>query len=470
MNTLKKIFTNKWFLFALVSVCYILWVIWLSNYWWLLGEIVIFDLYITKKVPWAFWKIYKPEDKFMKWIMGWVDAIIFAVIAASFIRIFFFEAYTIPTSSMEGTLLVGDFLFVSKFHYGPRPPMTPISFPFVHHSMPGSNGMTKSFSTAWQQPYRRMSGLQNIKNDDIVVFNFPEGDSVILTRQSQSYYQLKRDFPNGIMPLSPRDYQRFMQLQREYSSNNALFYAYFADSIAYRPVDKRENYIKRCVAIAGDTLVLRNGRVNVNGKDEKTIETLQFRYDVFTQGGLKIRQSIIEDLGVREYGWNGKGFTMLLNDSQVEAIKQLSVVTDVVKSEMLPGQWYKQCFPQHSNFVWNKDFFGPLVVPKKGATVQLTIDNLPLYHRIIEVYEGNSLRVDGSDIYINNEKAESYTFAMNYYWMMGDNRDNSQDSRFWGFVPEDHIVGKPTFIWLSLNDQGTFPFNMRFSRMMRSIH
>ena len=406
----------------------------------------------------------------MKWIMGWVDAIIFAVIAASFIRIFFFEAYTIPTSSMEGTLLVGDFLFVSKYHYGPRPPMTPISFPFVHHSMPGSNGMTKSFSTVWQRPYRRMAGLTTVANDDIVVFNFPEGDSVILTRQNQSFYQLKRDFPNSLFPLSLSDNQRFMKLNAMHPTNEACFYAYFEDSIVYRPVDKRENYIKRCVAIHGDTLQLRHGRVIVNGKAQKPIETLQFRYDVLTKGGMKIRQSIIEDLDIREYGYSGEGYTMLLNDSQVEAIKKLSVVVDVVKAEMLPGQWYKQCFPQNSNFVWNKDFFGPLVVPQKGTTVALSIDNLPLYQRIIEVYEENSLRVDGSDIYINNEKADSYTFAMDYYWMMGDNRDNSQDSRFWGFVPEDHIVGKPTFVWLSLDDHGVFPLNMRFKRMFRGIN
>lgn len=469
MNTLKKIFTNKWVLFSLVSLCYILWVIWLENYWWLFGEIVIFDLYITKKVPWAFWKIYKPENKFMKWIMGWVDAIIFAVIAASFIRLFFFEAYTIPTSSMEGTMLVGDFLFVSKYHYGPRPQMTPISFPFVHHSMPGSNGMTASYSTAWQRPFRRMAGLETIKNDDIVVFNFPEGDTVILTRQNQSFYQLKRDFPDGILPLSPRDYQRFMKLQMENSNTEAFFYAYFTDSIIARPVDKRENYIKRCVAIPGDTLELRHGRVVVNGKPQKNIETLQFSYRVFTQGGMKIRQSIIENLGVREYGYTGDGYSMLLNDKQVEEIKKLSVVTNVVKAEMLQGQWYRQIFPQSNNFVWNKDFFGPLVIPKKGETVALNADNILLYQRIIEVYEGNSLKIDGANIFINNEKADSYTFAMDYYWMMGDNRDNSQDSRFWGFVPEDHIVGKPTFMWLSLNDQGVFPFNIRFNRMFKGI-
>ncbi|MDR2962279.1 MAG: S26 family signal peptidase [Bacteroidales bacterium] len=468
MNILKKIFTNKWVLFSLIAICYILWVLWLGNYWWFLGLIIIFDLYITKKVPWAFWKIYKPENKFMKWIMGWVDAIIFAVIAASFIRIFFFEAYTIPTSSMEGTLLVGDFLFVSKYDYGPRPPMTPLSFPFVHHSMPGTNGMVPSFTTIWQRPYRRMAGLTTVKNDDIVVFNFPEGDSVILTRQNQSYYQLKRDFPNGIFPLSLQDNQRFMRLSAQFSGN-ALFYAYFEDSIIYRPVDKRENYIKRCIAIPGDTLELKNGRAIVNGKPQKNIETLQFRYEVFTQGGMKIRQSIIEELGVREYGYSGEGYSMLLNDSQVAQIGRLSVVTQVVKNEMLPGQWYRQIFPQNPNFVWNKDFFGPIVVPKKGVTIPLTVDNLPLYQRIITVYERNSLRVEGKDIYINNEIADSYTFAMDYYWMMGDNRDNSQDSRFWGFVPEDHIVGKPTFIWLSLDDQGVFPFNLRLSRMMRTI-
>lgn len=466
---MKKIFENKWVRFAVVAICYLLWVIWLGNFWWLLGLGVIFDLYITKKVPWAFWKIYTPKNKFQKWLLGWVDAIIFAVIAASFIRLFFFEAYTIPTSSMEGSLLVGDFLFVSKFHYGPRPQMTPLSFPFVHHSMPMSNNMTKSFSEAWQLPYKRMAGLQTIKNDDIVVFNFPEGDSVILTRQSQSFYQLKRDFPNCLYPLSPKDFQYYSKLKMQYPTDEACFYAYFKDSIVYRPVDKRENYIKRCVAIPGDTLIVKGGQVFINNKPQKAIPGIQFRYDIFTTG-LKLRESIIENIGVREYGYTANGYTMLMNNEQYEKIKKISIVSEILKAEMREGQWYRPCFPQHINYPWNKDFFGPFVIPKAGTTIQLTIQNLPLYHRIIDVYEGNDIRVDGIDIYINNLKTSTYTFTMNYYWMMGDNRDNSQDSRFWGCVPEDHIVGKASLIWLSLNDKGVFPFNIRFNRLFTVIH
>ena len=466
---MKKIFENKWVVFSLIAICYLLWVIWLGNFWWLIGLGIIFDLYITKKVPWAFWKIYKPKNKFQKWLLGWVDAIIFAVIAASFIRLFFFEAYTIPTSSMEGSLLVGDFLFVSKCNYGPRTQMTPLSFPFVHHSMPGSNNMTPSFSEAWTLPFKRLAGFENIKNDDIVVFNFPEGDSVILTRQSQSYYQLKRDFPNCLYPLSQQDFQYYSQLKMKYPTDEACFYAYFKDSIIYRPVDKRENYIKRCVAIPGDTLEVKGGNVFINGKPQKDIAGKQFRYDVFVNG-LKLRKSILDEIGVREIDYTTNGYTMCINEDQIQKIKQISIVSDVVKAEMLRGQWYRPCFPQNQNFPWNKDFFGPLVIPKAGVTVQLTVQNLAIYQRIIDVYENNDLRVDGNTIYINNKVATSYTFKMNYYWMMGDNRDNSQDSRFWGFVPEDHIVGKAVLIWLSLNDRGVFPFNIRFSRLFNVIH
>ena len=466
---MKKLLGNKWVLFGAIAFCYLLWVIWLGNYWWLLGLGVIFDLYITKKVPWAFWKIYKPKNKFDKWLLGWVDAIIFAVIAASFIRLFFFEAYTIPTSSMEGSLLVGDFLFVSKCNYGPRTQMTPISFPFVHHSMPMSNNMTKSFSTMWQRPYKRLAGFESIKHDDIVVFNFPEGDSVVLTRQSQSFYQLKRDFPNCLYPLSQQDFQYYSQLKLQYPNDEDCFYAYFKDSIVYRPVDKRENYIKRCVGLPGDTLQVKQGNVFINGKPQQVLPGKQFRYDVFVNG-LKIRESIFNDYGIREYGYTSSGYTMLMNEEQYTKVKNLSIVSDIVKSEMLQGQWYRPCFPQHQNFPWNKDFFGPIVIPKAGTTVTLTIQNLPIYQRIISVYEGNDLRVDGFDIYINNNKVSTYTFKMDYFWMMGDNRDNSQDSRFWGFVPQDHIVGKAVLIWLSLDDQGTFPFNIRFSRLFNLIH
>jgi len=464
---MKNIFQNKWFSFSIVAICYTLWVIWLGNYWWLFGLIIVFDLYISKKVPWAFWKIVQPKNKFQKWLLGWVDAIIFAVIAASFIRLFFFEAYTIPTSSMEGSLLVGDFLFVSKCNYGPRTQMTPLSFPFVHHSMPGSNNMKKSFSDSWQIPYKRLAGFETISNDDIVVFNFPEGDTVILTRQAQSFYQIKRDFPH-YTPMNAADYRRYEQLQTQYSNPEDVFYAYFQDSIIYRPVDKRENYIKRCVAIPGDTLEVREGNVFINGKEQAPIEGKQFRYLIEVEGR-RIRR--MQELGIREYMETQNGYLAILNKEQHTKLSTFKVVTDIQRfQQRVEGQWMSNCFPHHPNYRWNKDFMGPFVIPKAGTTIKISTQNIPLYTRIIEVYEGNSLEIRENDIYINGELATEYTFKMDYYWMMGDNRDNSQDSRFWGPVPHDHIVGKAVLIWLSLDDKGVFPFNIRWSRLFSFVH
>ncbi len=469
MKKLIDFLKNKWFIFGISAVCWILFVIWLGNFWWLLGLGVIFDLCITKKVPWAFWKIYQPKSAFGKWLMGWVDAIIFAVIAASFIRIFFFEAYTIPTSSMEGSMLIGDYLFVSKCNYGPRKPMTPLSFPFVHHTMPFST-TKKSYSEIWKRPYERMTGFETVKNDDIVVFNFPEGDTVILTRQSQSYYQIKRDFLNeGILyPISQHDYNRLTQIKMKTNNLEDCFNEYFKDSIVVRPLDKKENYIKRCVAIAGDTLQVVGGKVIINGKPQKEIETLQFRYEVITTAPL--RPAIFEKLDIREYGVTKKGYVMLLNEKQVEALKGYKSITSIQKQEFPAGFRYNECFPQSENYNWNKDFFGPLVIPQAGTTVELSTKNLPLYKRIIELYEANTLRVDGENIYINDELATSYTFKQDYYWMMGDNRDNSLDSRFWGFVPEDHIVGKAVLIWFSSEQNKPFPSSIRWNRLFTIIH
>lgn len=470
MAKILEFIKNKWFIFGVSAVCWLLFVIWLGNFWWLLGLGVIFDMCVTKKVPWAFWKIYKPRTAFGVWLMGWVDAIIFAVIAASFIRIFFFEAYTIPTSSMEGTMLVGDYLFVSKCNYGPRKPMTPLSFPFVHHSMPFSNGMKKSYSEIWKRPYERMAGFDKLKNDDIVVFNFPEGDTVILTRQNQSYYQVKRDFieDSTLYPLSQRDYNRLNTIMAQSSSMKDCFDEYFKDSIVVRPLDKRENYIKRCVAVAGDTLEVIGGHVFVNGKPQKNIPQIQFRYDVEVSAPLK--PAFFEKLNIREFGYIDKGYVMLLNDSQVEDLKKLRSVQNIRKYEMPKGVRYKECFPQDIRYNWNKDFFGPLVIPQKDMTVTLSVNNLPLYKRIIELYEANTLEVKDDVIYINGQVADSYTFKQNYYWMMGDNRDNSQDSRFWGFVPEDHIVGKAVVIWFSSEQNKPFPSSIRWSRIFNMIH
>ena len=241
--------------FSIATVIYILWIIWNGGLWWLLGLPVIFDIYITKKVNWTFWK--KRGVKKQTRTVEWIDAIIFAVVVASLIRTFLFEAYTIPSSSMEKTLLVGDYLFVNKFTYGPRKPITPIAVPFVHHTMPFTE-KTRSYTDIWQRDYNRMAGIRKIRNNDIVVFNFPEGDTVCLENQAPSYYQMVRDYG------------------RERIWNHY--------TIGYRPVDKRENYIKRCVGIPGDTLQIIEGQLYVNGLPQTEIGIKQFRYDIITDG------------------------------------------------------------------------------------------------------------------------------------------------------------------------------------------
>src|ERR1035437_1746259 len=270
MQKFRDLYSNKWFKFATVSLCYLLWVLWNQSWVLLLGEGIVFDLYITKRVPWAFWKLFKPKSKLQQKALEWVDAIIFAVIAASFIRLYFVEAYTIPTASMEKTLLIGDYLFVSKFNYGPRTPNTPIAFPFVHHTMPFSKTM-KSFSTLIQLPYHRLGGLEKIKNDDVVVFNFPEGDTVVLEHQEQSYYQIVRE------------------LGRENVAQNF--------QLGVRPVDKQENYIKRCVGIPGNTIQVIGGVLYVNGKQQADVATRQYKYIIQTNG-TPINDRVFEELGV----------------------------------------------------------------------------------------------------------------------------------------------------------------------------
>lgn len=443
---MKEILTNKWFKFGVVAVIYLLWVIWLKNYWWLAGLAVIFDIYITQKVHWAFWKKKNPPNGRQTKVVEWIDAIIFAVIAASFIRMFFIEAYTIPTSSMEKSLLVGDYLFVSKTAYGPKTPNTPLSFPFVHNTLPLST--RKSYVEWIKKPYKRMAGWGRIKNDDVVVFHFPEGDTVAFNVQNQSYYQLVRSYGRDRL-----------------WSDEANF-----GKILARPVDKRENYIKRCVAIPGDELEIREGTLLVNGKPQQSRNGFQYNYMVTTTSF--INPKALDRLGIanadrQEY--NSLQYILPLTDAMVSELKGFTNVTEVKKLLDEPGRWDPNIFPADSRFPWNVDNFGPLKVPAKGATVQLTLDNLPLYQRIIAIYENNALEVKDSSIVINGQPATSYTFKMDYYWMMGDNRHNSADSRYWGFVPEDHVVGKASFIWLSLDKDKKFFSKVRLNRLFRGI-
>jgi len=364
---------------------------------------------------WKFWnkkntKVAKQKKSVTR---EWFDALLFAVIAATIIRGLFIEAFTIPTPSMERSLLVGDFLFVSKVNYGARTPITPIAFPFAHHTMPIIG--TKSYSDLIQFPYFRLPGFQKIKRHDVVVFNYPMED--------------------------------------------------------FRPIDKQENYIKRCVAIAGDTIQLKNMSVTVNGVAEELPVESQTNYLVKTDG-TAFNDKALMALDIYEYGRVSEDgdYIFTLTKANAEKLQYFANVRNVSPAFREQGQYADYVFPFDPKLGWNEDNFGPLVVPAKGMTINITGTNLGLYKRVITVYEGNTLEEKADGIYINGQKSDTYTFKMDYYFMMGDNRHNSLDSRFWGFVPENRIVGKALFIWMSWDTNAAFLNKIRWSRIFNGIN
>ena len=444
---MKEIIRNKWVKFSFWALLYVLWVIWLGNYWWLLGLIIIFDLFITKKVKWLFWKKdYKEGEKHNVWL-DWLDAIIFAVIVVTFINIFFFQAFKIPSSSMESSLYTGDHLFVSKLAYGPRVPETPLTIPFTHNVAFGR----ESYSTLIQNDYRRLKGFGHVERGDYVVFGFPHGDTVLTKAPAEDYYTWVR--------TSGRDYT----ISR-------------LGPVIVRPTDKKDHYVKRCVALPGDTLSVKDGLVYIDGVQQEVYPGIQLTYRVTTDGH-KINPKIIDNLSlnVGELFYDSRipGYpAMPLTAQMLEKVKALSNVVEVVPNiDVWPSTMdsYLMIFPFTENTHWTRDFFGPLWIPKKGATVTLDAESLPFYERIIRDYEHNDLSVSNDKIYINGEEAKEYTFKQDYYFMMGDNRHNSLDSRYWGFVPEDHIVGKPSVIWLSTDRDRKFPNNIRWKRFLKFV-
>ena len=440
----KEIIQNKWVKLGFWSVLYIAWVIWLGNYWWLLGLGVIFDLFITKKVNWLFWKKeYAPGEKHNVWL-DWLDAIIFAVVVVTFINIFFFQAFKIPSSSMESTLYTGDHLFVSKLTYGPRIPQTPLTIPFTHNQIFGH----ESYSTLIQNKYRRLKGFREVERGDIVVFGFPNGDTVLTRRPADDYYAWVR------------------AMGRE---ETIRLYG----PVIVRPTDKKDHYVKRCVAVAGDTLEVKEGLVYVNGEKEADVPGRQLTYQVTTSGS-RINSLKLEEIGLNlsELYFDSRlpGYPMMpLTEEMLEKVKEIKTVVDIksnVEKYPISGQ-DSSIFPYNQH--WTCDYFGPLWIPAKGATVVLSTENLPLYERIIRDYEHNTLQVKDQTIRINGEVATTYTFQQDYYFMMGDNRHNSLDSRYWGFVPEDHIVGTPSIIWLSTDASKSFPKSIRWKRFFKIV-
>lgn len=445
---MNKVSKKQYIKFAIVATLYLLWIIWLGNFWWLIGLGVIFDMYLSKKVNWAFWK---KKGKKNHPVVEWLDALIFALVAVTAINIFLFQNFNIPTSSMEKSLLVGDYLFVSKVNYGPRLPNTPLSFPLVQHTLPLTKDK-KSYLTWIHRDYKRLAGLGSIHRNDPVVFNYPEGDTVSTVFQSNaSYYYLIKQ--TGSRERVWNDEQNF-------------------GKIVYRPVDKRENFIKRCVGIPGDSLQVIHNQLFVNGKPQDIVPKLQFNYKI-TTNGTQINRKKLESLGISHEDMDGAFmngiYRLPLDEDNVKALRELPNVMEVKKEEMLEGYSDGSTFPFTEEFKWNRDNYGPIWIPKKDVRIDLNLENLPLYERLIQVYEGNTVEVKDRLIYINGELSNSYTFKMDYYWMMGDNRHNSADSRFWGFVPEDHIVGKPLFIYFSLNKDKKFPGNIRWNRLFKKI-
>lgn len=365
----------------------------------------------------------------------WAEAIIFAVFAAAFIRMFLIEAYVIPTSSMEGTLKVGDFLFVSKAHYGIRTPMTVVQFPLMHNRLPFDMG--ESYLEKPSLPYFRLPAIEKIDRNDPVVFNWPVGDSVMLTpERSWDVHQIRLQSGGKIPP---------------------------GMDIITRPVDKKDHYIKRCVAIAGDSVEIKAGQLFVNGQAAQNPTHMQFAYRLTAAAGSSVNTKKFEDFGVSLYD-AGNGLYQL-DAAQLEKVKAMGVLAERYKRGPSAGSMFPNDLKKYTN--WTIDDFGPIWVPKKDATTPLNFDNLPFYRRVITVYEGNTLEVRDNKIFINGQEATSYTFKQNYYWMQGDNRHNSEDSRFWGYVPEDHVVGKPLFIWFSTKG-GSIRNGINWGRIFKS--
>jgi signal peptidase I len=345
-------------------------------------------------------------------INEWLKAILFAFVTIVLFRLLCFEAFTIPSSSMESTLLTGDYVIVSKLSYGPRIPNTPLSFPFAHQRLPFTS-YTNSYLDWIKIPYLRLFGSPDIKRNEIVVFNYPMEDE--------------------------------------------------------RPVDQRTYYIKRCVAIPGDTLEIKEGQVYINGDFSDLPEKLEFNYKIEADVDTLNSDSISQH-GITEGGrMKNKGeYWFTLNKETLEKIKTVPHVSNVSPLIQKKGSYSDYMFPENEHFLWNVDFFGPLYIPKAGDSVKLTIDSLPLYQRIINIYEKNELTTSNDSVFINGKHSTHYTFKMNYYFMMGDNRHNSADSRFWGFVPEDHVVGKTVIVLMSI-DKSKEESKVRSDRWFKSV-
>ncbi len=472
MDSNKK----RWIRFGIVLALYLIFLVWVRSWLGLVVVPFIFDAYITKKIPWYFWK--EAKNKTVRTVMSWVDAIVFALVAVYFVNIYFFQNYQIPTSSLEKSLLVGDFLFVSKMSYGPRVPNTPLAMPLTQHTLPVFN--TKSYLEWPQWDYKRVKGFGKVKEGDIVVFNFPAGDTVATAPNyqaidfyslchsiGQSIYSNPVDLSSMTRKQQSQVFNLYYQAGRQEVMKNPQIYG----KVVVRPVDRRENYVKRCVGLPGDTLQIKDCIIYLNGEAQKQPENVQFNY-LITTTGRPIPHELLRELGISDDDshQHNPECTLYLMPLTQKAHDALLARKDLIADIRMEPEQGGFLYPLNLYTGWDRNNYGPIWIPKRGETIRLTADNLPIYERPIRAYEGNTLEIKDDVIYINGQRTESYTFKMDYYWMMGDNRHNSADSRYWGFVPEDHVVGKPLVVWLSLDkDRNWFDGKIRWNRLFKWV-
>ena len=431
-DRIKETTRGGWIRAGIWSALYIAFVIWVAwGDWKSLGWLVllplIIDAFTTKYINYSWWRKYKDTKPALYTVCSWIDAIVFALVAVYFINLYIFQNYQIPSSSLEKTLRVGDFLYVSKMAYGARVPQTPLSMPLVQHTMPNWLGGGKSYLDKPHWDYKRLAGWTSPQKGDIVVFNFPAGDTVCTLMQNPDYYTLTYYYGEQVV-----------------KHRKDVF-----GEIITRPVDRRENYVKRCVGTPGDSLQIINNIVYINGQAEPEREGLQLNYFVRTDGHMfgakyleKLGVSVADRMQIDGTTWHFP----LTQAMKAEIEKNPHVLAVEIEPEDRGGAVY----PLGHND-WSRDNYGPIYIPKKGDRILITEDNYWVYKRIADAYEFQPMHI-----------GEEYEFAMDYYWMMGDNRHNSADSRYWGFVPEDHIVGRPVFIWLSIDKDN---HSLRWNRL-----
>jgi len=433
---------RKYLGFGLSALLWSLLVIWVELWYLLVFDLVLFDLFVTGKFDWTFRKYGFP--RYLQSGIEWLFIVLLALASSLTIKVLFVETYKIPTPSMEETLLAGDFIFVSKLAYGPRLPETPLAIPFYHNKLPSGK---KAYSEKLKMPHKRLKGFSSVERDDIIVFNFPAGDTMVVQYPGQNYYSLVRQYGGEY-------------IRSEFD-------------IITHPVDKRENYIKRCIALPGDTLQIRGGQIRVNGKTRPVLPHQKFKYYV-TTNGKPLPDPLLDSLKILKtavtYNPVNSLHVLYLAEENVETLKSFPQVRSIKQySEPTLSFQNQEIFPHDPNYRWTGDNFGPLMVPAKGDTLSLDMLNLPLYQRLISTYEHNDLQIVDGEIHINGEPADSYLVQMDYFFVMGDNRHNSADSRYWGFVPEDHLLGKAVAVWFSIEPEKRIIGGLRKERIFRSI-